>query len=299
MIFILVAVLIMTANVPSSAAFCRLNDEKLVVSSSSKKSQLFLSRIDRLILPHDANNDDDDDNKHMINNHSRRHRRKFLLTMNSCILLLAGSTTRRIAYASTTSKTGILLPSVGEIESAIPSTWDEENDNPLYNRDSKIAFSRLDNTPDSMFYTDPRFVEHVDENAVRTMTTYISTRLLHTGDSVLDLCSSWTSHIEQQHQQQHGGGVGEKLDLKRVAGLGMNAKELEANTSLTEWTVMDLNTNNVKLPYADASFDVVLLQLSIDYLIYPLEVLKETSRVLKPDGRIAVCCIIFKSTFLK
>lgn len=286
-IFILVAVL-MTANVPPSAAFCRLNDEKLVVSSSSKKSQLFLSRIDRLILPPDDNNDDDDDNKHMINNHSRRHRRKFLLTMNSCILLLAGSTTRQIAYASTTSKTGILLPSVGEIESAIPSTWDEENDNPLYNRDSKSAFSRLDNTPDSMFYTDPRFVEHVDENAVKTMTTYISTRLLHTGDSVLDLCSSWTSHIEQQHQQQHGGGVGERLDLKRVAGLGMNAKELEANTSLTEWTVMDLNTNNVKLPYTDASFDVVLLQLSIDYLIYPLEVLKETSRVLKPNGRIAI-----------
>lgn len=211
--------------------------------------------------------------------------------MNSCLLLFEGFTTSQIAYASTTSKTGILLPSVGEIESAVPSTWDEEYDNPLYNRDSESAFSRLDNTPDTIFYTDPRFVEHVDENAVKIMTTYISTRLLHTGDSVLDLCSSWTSHIEQQQQKQgRGVGVGEKLDLKRVAGLGMNSKELEANTSLTEWTVMDLNANkaNVKLPYTDASFDVVLLQLSIDYLIYPLEVLKETSRVLKPNGRIAI-----------
>jgi SAM-dependent methyltransferase len=209
---------------------------------------------------------------------------------SSCLLLLSsGFTTSRIAYASTTSKTGILLPSVGEIEASIPSTWDEDYDNPLYNRDIKSAFSRLDNTPDTIFYTEPRFVEHVDENAVKTMTTYISTRLLHSGDSVLDLCSSWTSHIDQQQpHQQGGGGVGETLILKRVAGLGMNAKELEANTSLTEWTVMDLNTNNIKLPYTDSSFDIVLLQLSIDYLISPLEVLKESSRVLKPNGRIAV-----------
>lgn len=68
---------------------------------------------------------------------------------------------------------------------------------------------------------------------------------------------------------------------------GGNYRVLARSTG-TEWTVMDLNTNNVKLPYTDASFDVVLLQLSIDYLIYPLEVLKETSRVLKPNGRIAI-----------
>jgi SAM-dependent methyltransferase len=262
----------MTVNVPSSSAFCRLNDEKLVVSLPSS-----ISQIDRrLLLPPD---DNDDDNKDIINNHYHHHRRRFLLTMNSsCLLLISGFTTNQIAYASTTSKTGILLPSVGEIEASIPSTWDEENDNPLYNRDIKSAFSRLDNTPDTLFYTEPRFVEHVDENAVKTMTSYISTRLLHSGDSVLDLCSSWTSHIDQQQQpqQQQGGGVGETLNLKRVAGLGMNAKELKANT------------NNIKLPYTDSSFDIVLLQLSIDYLISPLEVLKESSRVLKPNGRIAI-----------
>ena len=72
------------------------------------------------------------------------------------------------------------------------------------------------------------------------------------------------------------------LKLKRVAGLGMNAKELEANPFLTEWTVLDLNADkNVKLPYDDESFDVVLCQLSIDYLIHPFEVMKEASRVLK------------------
>ena len=60
---------------------------------------------------------------------------------------------------------------------------------------------------------------------------------MQSGDSVLDLCSSWTSHIRPD------------IQLKRVAGLGMNNKELEANKALTEWTVMDLNVDkNAKLP---------------------------------------------------
>ncbi len=101
-----------------------------------------------------------------------------------------------------------------------------------------------------------------------SMTNYISNRLLQPGDSVLDLCSSWTSHISPSRL--------EELKLKRVAGLGMNAKELEANNALTEWTVKDLNADkNIRLPYEDGSFDVVMCQLSIDYLIHPLEVMKE------------------------
>ena len=175
-------------------------------------------------------------------------------------------------------KTGILLPSVGEIESAIPTTTWDEDDNPVSSGD-KSSFSRLDSTSDSIFYSEPRFVEHVDEKAVESMTSYISDALLKPGDSVLDLCSSWTSHIRP----------GNTLELKRVAGLGMNAKELEANKALTEWTVQDLNKDtNVKLPYEDESYDVILLQLSIDYLIHPLEVMKEASRVLKRGGKIAI-----------
>jgi len=113
---------------------------------------------------------------------------------------------------------------------------------------------------------------------VESMTSYISDRLLQPCDSVLDLCSSWTSHIRPG-----------QVDLKRAAGLGMNAKELEANPALTDWTVMDLNADrNVKLPYDDESFDVIILQLSIDYLIHPLEVMKEASRVLRKDGKIAI-----------
>ena len=77
------------------------------------------------------------------------------------------------------------------------------------------------------------------------------------------------------------------VPLERVAGLGMNAKELQANKALTEWTVQDLNQRPV-LPYADNSFDVVLCQLSIDYLNKPLEVCQEIGRVLKPGGTVHI-----------
>lgn len=181
-------------------------------------------------------------------------------------------------------KTGILLPSPGEIASAIPTVWDED-DNP-FTSSSSTSFARLDSSPDTIFYSEPRFVEHVDVQAVESMTSYISDRLLQSGDSVLDLCSSWTSHISPSTAQK----------LKRVAALGMNAKELEGNPSLTDWTVLDLNANkDIKLPYEAASFDVVMCQLSIDYLVHPLEVMKETARVMKVSY--AVCKSIFIRSF--
>ena len=148
--------------------------------------------------------------------------------------------------------TRIVLPSEGEIQSAIPNTF---YDNPFEDLD-KSSFGRLDQTPDTIFYKDPRFTEHVDENAVQTMTRFISNDILKQNDSVLDLCSSWTSHIDKS--------AAEKLGLQRISGLGMNEEELKANTALNDYTLVDLNANpNVVLPYGDSSFDVVLCQLLI------------------------------------
>ena len=177
--------------------------------------------------------------------------------------------TARASYRD--PQTGTLVPSVGEIEAAIPSEWDASDD------PRSRSFARLDSSPDTVFYSSPRFGEHVDAQAVESMTAYISDRFLRDCDAVLDLCSSWTSHVRSS------------LQLRRLAGLGMNAEELATNALLTERTVLDLNApGDVRLPYDDASFDAVLLQLSVDYLVRPLDVLRETSRVLRPGGRIAV-----------
>lgn len=175
---------------------------------------------------------------------------------------------------TTDPKTGIALPDVGEIEEAVPSNWDAI-ENPFTD---KSSFSRLDTTSDSIFYQDPRFVEHVDEQAVRGMTNYVSSvAVTSSTTTVLDLCSSWTSHLEKASSSA----------LTRVVGVGMNAKELQANKALTEWAVQDLNANPI-LPYQDNSFDVVLCQLSIDYLTQPLQVCKEIGRVLKPGGKVHI-----------
>lgn len=171
-------------------------------------------------------------------------------------------------------KTGIALPSPGEIEAAIPPDWTSV-DNPFADA-SPSQFARLDSTSDSIFYENPRFVEHVDDNAVKSMTRYISTEAIQPNDTVLDLCSSWTSHIDSMI-----------VKPKEVVGLGMNEKELSSNPTLTSWNVQDLNTNP-KLPYPDNSFSVVLCQLSIDYLTRPLEVLREVGRVLKPGGTVHI-----------
>jgi len=179
---------------------------------------------------------------------------------------------------ATDPKTGIALPEVGEIESAVPTDWSTV-DNPAT---SSNGFGRLDSTPDSIFYSDPRFVEHVDEQAVKSMTSYISKDAIPKATqndgsvAVLDLCASWTSHIEIDQNQS-----------TRISGLGMNAKELDKNPILNDWVVKDLNKNPT-LPYEDSTFDIVLCQLSIDYLTQPLQVLKEVGRVLRPNGTVHI-----------
>lgn len=173
---------------------------------------------------------------------------------------------------TTDPRTGIALPNVGEIQAAVPDDWSIV-DNPLKG-DTRSMFARLDSGNDLDFYRDPRFVEHVDAAAVKRLTAYVANvAVTASTQSVLDLCSSWTSHLQRP--------------VHRVAGLGMNAEELEANPSLTEWTIQDLNVQP-RLLYHDDEFDVVLCQLSIDYLTRPLEVCREMARVLRVGGRVHI-----------
>ena len=47
--------------------------------------------------------------------------------------------------------------------------------------------------------------------------------------------------------------------------------------------IHDLN-GDPRLPFPDNRFDVVVNTVSVDYLTQPLEVFREVSRVLKPEG---------------
>lgn len=127
---------------------------------------------------------------------------------------------------------------------------------------------------DAAFYIHPRIVDHLDRTALDQWHT-LTGRFVANGMAVLDLMASHDSHLPRSIQPT------------RLAGLGMNATELDANPRLTERIVHDLNTDS-SLPFGDAEFDVVLCALSIEYLARPEAVLRETARLLKPGGTCVV-----------
>ena len=134
-------------------------------------------------------------------------------------------------------------------------------------------FEREDDAPDSLFYGEPRFVAHIDDDTIAALTAYYG-EFLPSGSRVLDLMSSWISHLPDVH-------------YARVSGLGMNERELAANPRLTDAVVHDLNVDP-RLPYEDAAFDRAVIAVSVQYLVRPLEVFRDLGRVLAPGGRVAV-----------
>lgn len=130
--------------------------------------------------------------------------------------------------------------------------------------------SKLDESDDGAFYAQPRFVTHVDEGFIQQLTDLYRERL-RPDMRLLDLMSSWVSHLP------------EEMDFAHIEGHGLNAAELARNPRLDHFFVQNLN-QNPKLPLADASVDAVLNTVSVQYLQYPEAVFTEVCRVLKPGG---------------
>jgi SAM-dependent methyltransferase len=133
-------------------------------------------------------------------------------------------------------------------------------------------FARMDESDDASFYAFERKVVHLEPGAIDALRTFYA-RVLPSGGSVLDLMSSWRSHLPD--------GLG------RVVGLGMNAAEMADNPQLSDFVVHDLN-REPELPFDDAAFDSVVCAVSVQYLTQPLAVFAETGRVLRPGGPVVV-----------
>ena len=134
-------------------------------------------------------------------------------------------------------------------------------------------FEREDETPDTLFYREPRFVAHIDDVTIAALTDYYR-EFLPAGGRILDLMSSWISHLPD-------------VEYGRVAGLGMNERELASNPRLTDFVVHDLNVDP-RLAYADGAFDRAVIAVSMQYLVRPVEVFRDLRRVLVPEGRVAI-----------
>lgn len=130
--------------------------------------------------------------------------------------------------------------------------------------------TKLDETDDSLFYEYPRFVTHVDAGFIEQLTSLYRERL-KPRSRILDLMSSWVSHLP------------EEMEFEHVEGHGLNSKELARNQRLNHYFVQNLN-QNPQLPLANQSFDAVLNTVSIQYVQYPEAIVAEIHRVLKPGG---------------
>jgi SAM-dependent methyltransferase len=136
------------------------------------------------------------------------------------------------------------------------------------------AFKRYDEAPDEEFYLQPRFVTHIDDQAIAAV-TQLYREFFPPGGAILDLMSSWISHLPPEIVYAH------------VVGIGMNEEELRRNERLNDYVVQNLN-RTPELPFGDAEFDGVGICVSIDYLTRPVEVLREVGRVLKVGAPVVI-----------
>ncbi len=136
------------------------------------------------------------------------------------------------------------------------------------------AFEKDDPSQDDLFYATPRFVTHIDDNAIAAVTALYA-EVFPPGGKILDLMGSWVSHLPPD------------AAYADVVGHGMNEEELKANPHYGRWFVQNLNENQT-LPIETGTIDAVAICASVQYLQHPIEVFREVARVLKPGGVVAI-----------
>jgi len=136
------------------------------------------------------------------------------------------------------------------------------------------AFRRTDEAPDEEFYRTPRLVTHIDDGAIAAV-MQLYRELFPPGGEILDLMSSWISHLPPE------------VEYGRVIGLGMNEVELRRNERLDSYVLQNLNVDP-RLPFGSGEFDGAGICVSVDYLTRPVEVLREVGRVLKVGAPVVI-----------
>ena len=143
---------------------------------------------------------------------------------------------------------------------------------------------KLDGSDDALFYSEPRFVQHLDEGFRQRLTQLYRERI-PSCSVVLDLMSSWVSHLPEEQRYE------------QVIGHGLNAEELEANPRLNRHWVQNLNLDQ-RLPLDDASVDSTLVVAGWQYLQQPEAVAAELLRIARPMGQV-ICAFSNRMFFTK
>jgi SAM-dependent methyltransferase len=135
-------------------------------------------------------------------------------------------------------------------------------------------FRRIDESEDELFYRSPRFVVHIDDGAIAKVGE-IYARILPEGGTILDLMSSWRSHLP------------ERIHTAKVVGVSLNGAEMEDNPALGEIVVHNVNVNP-RLPFEEGSFDGAVMTVSVQYVTRPAELFADVGRALKPHAPFVV-----------
>ena len=133
---------------------------------------------------------------------------------------------------------------------------------------------KLDESNDEEFYSEPKFVYHLDAN-FRNYLSSIYKREIKDDSIVLDLMSSWDSYLPQDKK------------YKKVIGHGLNKKELERNKTLNSFWIQNFNLNQ-EITLDSGSVDYCLMVAAWQYLQYPENTTKELARILSGKGKILV-----------
>ncbi|MBM5800404.1 MAG: class I SAM-dependent methyltransferase [Cyanobacteria bacterium K_DeepCast_35m_m2_023] len=139
---------------------------------------------------------------------------------------------------------------------------------------SEVQRRKWDASDDVLFYAEPRFVQHLD-GAFRARLTRLYRERLASRAVVLDLMSSWVSHLPDDVQYE------------RVVGHGLNEKELAANKRLDSYWLQNLNIDQT-IPLKNDSVDATLIVAGWQYLQYPEAVSAELLRIMRPGGQLIV-----------
>jgi SAM-dependent methyltransferase len=111
--------------------------------------------------------------------------------------------------------------------------------------------------------------------AILAAITNLYREVMPAGGAILDVMSSWVSHLPPE------------VHYQRVVGLGIDAGALAENAFLDEWRVQDLNSEPA-LRFAGGEFDGAAICGAVQYLTRPGEVIREIGRVLKPGSPLVV-----------
>jgi len=133
---------------------------------------------------------------------------------------------------------------------------------------------KLDESNDEEFYSDPKFVYHLDANFRHYLSNVYETEISEYS-TVLDLMSSWDSYLPK------------KKKFKKVIGHGLNKKELEKNKIFDTYWIQNFNLNQ-EIPLGNGSVDYCLMVAAWQYLQYPENLTREIVRILSNQGKFII-----------